>query len=158
MIGAHSRGGRGRALTAVGALLALLFLVLGLVVFLSRDEDLVAVDNLLSEQLTRAFQLAEGRGEDVRVARYADFEWDRLLVVEPGTPPARISQALGSPFRGTETFDGGPLLVFARGGRMVRYADYRGRGTFARLPRPVGELAREAAVFRVRDLVIFPRP
>ena len=37
-----------RALLAVGALLALAFLVFGLVVFLTRSEDRVAVDNLLA--------------------------------------------------------------------------------------------------------------
>ena len=147
----------GRALTAVGALLALAFIGLGLVIFLNRDEDLVAVDNLLSERLTRAFQLAEGRGEDVDLAREADFAWDRVLLVEPGTPEPRISRALGSRFAGMESFDAGELLIFARGSQMVRYADYRGRGVFARVSRPVAELARDEAVFRVRDLVIFPR-
>ena len=147
-----------RALTAVGALLALAFIGFGLVVYLSRDEDLVAVDNLLAERLTRALSTAEERSEDVVVADYTDFDWDRLLVVEPGTPPARVSQALGSRFAGMESFDEGALLVFADGDRMVRYADYRGRGGFARLPRPIAELRREDAVFRVRDLVIFPRP
>src|SRR5688572_16406741 len=116
-----------RALTAVGALLALAFIGFGLVVYLSRDEDLVAVDNLLAERLTRALSTAEERGEDVALADYTDFAWDRVLVVEPGTPLGRISQALGSRFTGTESFDEGPLLVFARGDRMVRYADYRGR-------------------------------
>jgi hypothetical protein len=147
----------GRALVAVGALLALAFIGFGLVVYLSRDEDLVAVDNLLSERLTRSFQLAEERREDVDLARETDFPWNRLLLVEPGTPIARISRALGSRFAGSESFSGGELLVFARGSRMVRYADYRGRGVFARVPRPVGELSRAEAVFRVRDLVIFPR-
>ena len=74
-----------RALIAVGAALALAFAGLGLVVYLNRSEDLVAVDNLLSERLTRAFQLAEGRGEDVDLARETDFAWDRVLFVEPGT-------------------------------------------------------------------------
>jgi len=146
-----------RALIAVGTLLALAFIGLGLVVYLSRDEDLVAVDNLLSERLTRSFQLAEERGEDVDLARETDFPWDRVLLVEPGTPVARISSALGSRFPGSASFSGGELLVFARGSSMVRYADYRGRGVFARVPRPVGELSRDEAVFRVRNLVIFPR-
>jgi hypothetical protein len=147
-----------RALIAVGVALALAFAGLGLVVFLNRSEDLVAVDNLLSERLTRAFQLAEGREEDVDLARETDFAWDRVLFVEPGTPLPRISQALGSTFNGSQSFEGGELLVFARGTRMVRYADYRGRGRFARIPRPVGSLPRDRAVLRVRDLVIFPRP
>ena len=82
----------------------------------------------------------------------------RVLFVEPGTPLSRISRALGSTFHGSPSFEGGELLVFARGTRMVRYADYRGRGVFARIPRPVGELPRHRAVLRVRDLVIFPVP
>ena len=140
-----------RALTAVGALLALAFIGFGLVVYLSRDEDLVAVDNLLSEQLTRALSTAEERGEEVVVADYTDFGWDRLLVVEPGTPAARITQALGSRFAGMESFDDGALLVFADGDRMVRYADYRGRGEFEGLPRPVAELrARGGGLPRTR--------
>jgi hypothetical protein len=147
-----------RALIVIGAALALAFAGLGLVVYLNRSEDLVAVDNLLSERLTRSFQLAEGLGQDVDLARETDFAWDRVLFVEPGTPPSRISRALGSTFRGSPSFQGGELLVFARGTRMVRYADYRGRGVFARIPRPVGELPRDRAVLRVRDLVIFPAP
>jgi len=147
-----------RALIVIGAALALAFAGLGLVVYLNRSEDLVAVDNLLSERLTRSFQLAEGLGQDVDLARETDFAWDRVLFVEPGTPPSRISRALGSTFRGSPSFQGGELLVFARGTRMVRYADYRGRGVFARIPRPVGELPRHRAVLRVRDLVIFPAP
>ena len=147
-----------RALIVVGAALALAFAGLGLVVYLNRSEDLVAVDNLLSERLTRSFQLAEGLGQDVDLARETDFAWDRVLFVEPGTPLPRISRALGSTFHGSPSFQGGELLVFARGTRMVRYADYRGRGVFARIPRPVGELPRHRAVLRVRDLVIFPAP
>jgi hypothetical protein len=147
-----------RALIAVGAALALAFAGLGLVVYLNRDEDRVAVDNLLSERLTRDLQLSEDRGQDVDLARETDFAWDRVLFVEPGTPLSRISRALGSTFRGSPSFQGGELMVFARGTRMVRYADYRGRGVFARIRRPVGELPRDRAVLRVRDLVIFPAP
>ena len=151
-------GPMARALIAVGAALALALAGLGLVVYLNRSEDLVAVDNLLIERLTRSFQLAEGLGQDVDLARETDFAWDRVLFVEPGTPPARISRALGSRFQGSQSFGGGELMVFARGNRMVRYADYRGRGVFARIDRPIGELPRDRAVLRVRDLVIFPRP
>ena len=65
-----------RALTAVGAALALALLVLGLAVYLSRDEDAIAVDNLLAEDITREIGTAEQRGEDVDLADVADFEWD----------------------------------------------------------------------------------
>ena len=52
-------GGMTRALLGVGALLAVAFVIFGAVVFLTRSEDRVAVDNLLAENLTRAIQLAE---------------------------------------------------------------------------------------------------
>ncbi len=54
-----------KALTAVGAALALALLVLGLVIYLNREEDAIAVDNLLAESITREIGTAEQRGEDV---------------------------------------------------------------------------------------------
>ena len=64
-----------RALTAVGAALAFALLVLGLVVYLSRDEDAIAVDNLLAEDITREIATAEQRGGDVDLS-----DLDRLRV------------------------------------------------------------------------------
>ena len=65
-----------RALTAVGAALVLALLVLGLVIYVNRDENGIAVDNLLAEDIARAIGTAEDRGEDVDLARVADFAWD----------------------------------------------------------------------------------
>ena len=146
-----------RALTAVGAALALALLVLGLAIYLTRDEDAIAVDNLLAEDITREIGTAEQRGEDVDLAEVTDFEWDELLVVERTATPADISRALGAEWKGDLAFQTGDLLIFVRGGHVARFADYRGDGRFAGLERPVARLDRDEAVFSVRSLVIRPR-
>lgn len=146
-----------KALLAVGALLAVAFAIFGLVVFLTRTEDRVAVDNLLAESLTRAIQLAEEGDGVVDLRRVAEFEWDRVLIVAPGTPRAAVSAALGTEYKGDLPFGSlGQLLVFASGNRLARFADYRGRGTFTGFERPLEVLARERAVLRVRNLVVSP--
>ena len=77
MIGAMTR-----ALVAVGALLALAFLIFGVVVYAPRDEDRITADNLLSENLTRAIQLAEEESDgEVDLRTVADFPWDRVLIL-----------------------------------------------------------------------------
>ena len=146
-----------RALTAVGAALALLVAILALVVFVTRDEDNIQVDNLLSERFTRDVALAEARGVDVDLGRVAPFEWDRVLIVARGTPRAAISRRLGYEWTGTLGFVTGELLILldARG-RVERFFDYRGEGRFARIQTPFAEFPRHRAVFRVRDLVITP--
>jgi hypothetical protein len=142
-----------RALGAVGALLAVAFGVLLLVVFATREEDRVAVDDILALELTRAI----GSGDSVDLRRLARGDWDRVLVVAPETPRARISQALGSEFNGDLPFGStGPLLVFAAGDALVRFADYRGRATFAGFEEPIDELARADALLRVDDGVVRP--
>ena len=145
-----------RALTAVGALLALCLLILGLAVYLGRDEDNVAVDNLLAEDITRAIGTAEERGEDVDLGTIANFEWDELLVAERDVTRGQLSRALGHPWKGDLQFRTGDLLVFVRDGAVARFADYRGEGQFEGLERPIARLRRDAAVFRVRGLVIRP--
>ena len=61
-----------RALAAVGAALVFLLLVLGVVVYLNRDEDAIAVDNLLAENISREIGTAET--ERRTAARAADHE------------------------------------------------------------------------------------
>jgi hypothetical protein len=140
-----------RALTAVGALLAVAFGVLLIVVFASREEDRVAVDDILALEITRAI----GSGEPVDLRRLARGEWDRVLVVAPGTPRARVSEALGSEFNGDLPFGStGELFVFAAGDSLVRFADYRGPASFTGFEQPIDELARADAVLRVRDRVV----
>jgi hypothetical protein len=149
----------GKVIFAVCALLGACIVGLGLVAYLNREEETVAVDNLLAEDLTRRFQTAEGRGEDVDLRDATDFDWDRVLVVEQGTPPEVISEALGSEFRGELNYsaESNGLFVFARGSQLARYADYRGRGRFEGFGTPVDEFAAGEAVFTVRDLVIRPQ-
>ena len=143
-----------RALAAVGAALVFLLLVLGVVVYLNRDEDAIAVDNLLAENLTREIGTAEQHGADVDLADVTDFTWDHVLVAERNASRAAISKALGAPWKGDVAFGTGDLLIFVRRGHVARYADYRGEGRFAGLPRPVARFAHDDAVFSVRDLVI----
>jgi hypothetical protein len=145
-----------RALGAVGALLAVAFAVLLLVVFATREEDRVAVDDILALELTRAIGTSDGGTVDLR--RLARGEWDRVLVVAPETPRATVSDALGSEFNGDLPFGStGELLVFAAGDALVRFADYRGRATFAGFEEPVDELPRAGAVLSVRAGVVEPR-
>jgi hypothetical protein len=144
-----------RALGAVGALLAVAFAVLLVVVFATREEDRVAVDDLLSLELTRAIGVSDGSTFDLR--RLARGDWDRVLVVAPETPRETVSEALGSEFNGDLPFGStGELFVFAAGDALVRFADYRGRARFAGFEEPVDELAREDALLSVRDGVVAP--
>ncbi len=146
-----------RALAAVGAALVFLLLVLGVVVYLNRDEDAIAVDNLLAESLTREFATAEQRGVDVDLAGVTDFDWDHVLVTERDASRAAISRVLGTRWNGEVAFGTGDILIFVHRGHVARYADYRGEGRFEGLRRPVARLTRKQAVFSVRDLVIRPR-
>jgi hypothetical protein len=147
-----------RALVAVGALLGVAFLILGIVVFTTREEDRITADNLLSENLTRAIQLSEEDGDgELDLRTVADFEWDRVLVLAPGAPRDEVSAALGGEYNGTLPFGSrGQVFVFVRGSSVARIADYRGRGTFTGFERPLDELPRERAVVRVNNLVVSP--
>jgi hypothetical protein len=146
-----------RALTAVGALLVLCLLILGLAVYLGRDEDTIAVDNLLAEDISRAIGTAEDRGEDVDLGRIADFPWDEVVLAERDATRAEISSELGTEWNGDLQFRTGDLLIFLRDGKLARFADYRGEGHFEGVDRPFPRFDRDAAVFRVRGLVIRPR-
>ena len=81
-----------RALAAVGAALVFLLLVLGVVVYVNRDEDAIAVDNLLAENITREIGTAEQRGADVDLADVTDFKWDHVLLAERTTRAAPRSR------------------------------------------------------------------
>ena len=146
-----------RVLTAVGGLLVLCLLILGLAVYLGRDEDTIAVDNLLAENITRAIGTAEERGEDVDLGEVADFEWDEVVLAERDATRAQISRELGFPWKGDLQFRTGDLLIFLREGELARFADYRGEGRFEGVERPFARFERDAAIFRVRALVIRPR-
>ena len=147
-----------RALIAVGAALALLVGGLALAVFLTRDEDGIQVDNLLSENFTREVASADANGTDLDLAEIAPFEWSRVLVIQPGTPDAEISRRLGYEWTGVLGFETGEkLILLKRDGRVSRFLDYRGNGRFGGVEKPIAELSRDDAVFRVDRLVITPK-
>jgi hypothetical protein len=145
-----------RALTAVGAALALALLVLGLVIYVNRDENGIAVDNLLAEDITRAIGTAEDRGEDVDLGRIAKFKWDELVIAERDATRGQLTRELGFPWEGDLEFRTGDILIFLRKGELARFADYRGEGRFEGIDRPFAHFDRDQAVFRVRGLVIRP--
>jgi hypothetical protein len=146
-----------KALTAVGIALALLIGGLALAVYVTRDEDNIQTDNMLSENLTKAIALAQSdTGGRVDLASQAPFGWDRVLLVAPSATAPQISRRLGHPWTGVVGFRTGELFLFMRGKDVVRFADYRGAGRFAGFPRPFATLARDRAVLRVRDLVVRP--
>ena len=147
-----------RALIAVGAALALLIGGLALAVYLTRDEDGIQVDNLLSERFTREVASASTNGTELDLGRIAPFDWTRVLVIEPGTTDAEISRALGYEWTGVLGFETGEkLILLRRDGKVARFFDYRGEGRFGGVRTPIAELAREDAVFTVSRLVITPK-
>ena len=146
-----------RALTAAGAALALALLVLGLAIYLTREEDAIAVDNLLAEDVTREIGTAEQRGEDVDLSDVTQFDWDAVLIAAKTATRKDISRAVGSPWKGDLSFRTGDLLIFVRGDHVTRFADYRGEGHFEGVKHPLARIDRDDAVFIVRSLVIRPR-
>jgi hypothetical protein len=143
-----------RALIAVGAALVLLIAGLGLAVYVTRDEDNIAVDNPLAETVTRAIALRDR----VDLPALARFEWDEVLIVAPGTPRETISRRLGYEWTGDVGFQTGELLIFLDRRRVARFADYRGLARFEGFESPIDSLPRDDAVLRVRDLVVSPPP
>lgn len=148
----------GRALLAVGSFLVLCIVALIVSVVLTRGEETYAVDNLLAENLSREVATAEGNSKLVDVAAVTDFEWDTLLLVAEDTPRERLEQALGETFQGNLNYDveSSELFVFLRDGELVRFADYRGLGTFKGVEKPIARMTPEEAVFEVEDLVARP--
>jgi hypothetical protein len=146
----------GRVLGLVAALLVLFIAALGLAVYFTRDEDNLQADNLLAESFTKAVTQAPQNDGTVDLRELARFDWDRVLLVQPGTPRDAISQRLGRKWMGIDTVDGGDVLIFLRGADVVRFADYRGSNSFEGFERPFAELPRARAVFTVRDRVVRP--
>jgi hypothetical protein len=147
----------GRVLTLVAAALVLFIGGLGLAVYFTRDEDNIEVDNVLSENFSKAVQLAEDPDElqhgRVDLRQLAKFHWDRVLLVAPGVSRARISATLGKPWTGVIGVDSGELLIFRDGSKITRFANYRGTGSFAGF-QPLQTISKEDAVFRVHQLVV----
>lgn len=122
-----------------------LLLLLG-IVFFTRDEDNFQADNLLAEDFTLAVNQAAGQSGRLDVRSVASFPYDRVLLVQPGTPRDAISRRLGREWTGIDTVDGGDLLIFLRDDEVVRFADYRGTGRFEGFERPFDELPDTLAV------------
>lgn len=147
----------GRALVAVGLALTLCIGGLALAVYLTRDEDGIAVDNLLAEDISRAIGTAEQeRNGRVDLGEVADFVWDEVLIVARGTPREAVSLELGYEWKGEVAFGVSETFIFLDAGRVERFADYRGEGTFEGFDQPLERRDRGRAVLRVRNLVITP--
>ncbi len=130
----------------VGGGLVFFLLVLGGLVYFTRDEDNFQADNILAENFTLAVNQAAQEGGTVNLRAVADFPWDRVVLVQPNTPRDAISEHLGFEWTGIDTVDGGDLLIFLRNDEVVRFADYRGTGRFEGFERPFDELPDELAV------------
>ena len=148
----------GKALFAVGTVLAVFFVIFGGVVFLTRDEDTYAVDNVLSERFSRAIAEAEDGDETVDLRNLTDFDFDQVLIFGPSESRDAISQQLGFDFQGDlrYTAESSLILVFTNNGHFVKFADYRGPGVFEGLEQPFARLSANDAVFRVQDGVARP--
>src|SRR5918912_2291127 len=105
----------GRVLGLVAAALVLCMAALALVVYLSRDENNLAIDNLLSEKFSRAVALSAD-GDRVDLRRLAPFARGHVLIVASGTPRAAISDRIGYRWNGVARFRTGDLMLFERGG------------------------------------------
>lgn len=150
----------GKALLAVGGLLVLCFAILGVAVFVTREEDRVAVDQILAEEISRQIALADGKPDPVELRVVTQFPWDELVIAAEDTPREDIDEALGFEFKGDLGYDAESqeLLIFLDGGRMTRFADYRGRLRFDGIDRPFARFTPDTAVFRVRRGTIRPAP
>jgi hypothetical protein len=137
-----------RALLAVGGLLVVCLLAFGVAVYVTREEEHVAVDSDLAERLGLAVTEASSTGAPVDLAQVASFPWDRVVIVRRGTAREEISERLGFEFEGELSYDveSGALLVFAHGSALARFADYRGLQPFEGLP---AELPRDEALLDV---------
>jgi len=78
------------------------------------------------------------------------------VLAERDATRAQLTRELGCPWEGDLEFRTGDILIFLRDGELARFADYRGEGRFDDVERPFARFDREAAVFRVRALVIRP--
>jgi hypothetical protein len=146
----------GRVLVLGAGALVFFIAALGLAIYFTRDEDNLQADNILAENFTRAVALAPLQDGTVELPEIARFDWDRVLLVQPGTSRDAISERLGREWTGIDTVDGGDVLIFLRGADVVRFADYRGSNTFEGFARPFADIPRERAAFAVRDRIVRP--
>jgi hypothetical protein len=118
------------------------------------------LDNLIS-------LYKNGRISMIDISSVTDFAWDRLHIFEPYTPASYLDAAAGPFWRMNcatqiEDHDGITLLLFARGGSVVRCLDYAGKNAFAvPWPPPSQGYSPQQALFVLDDqarLVLHPHP
>lgn len=136
----------GRVLALVSGGLVFFLLLLAGAVYFTRDEDNFQSDNLLAEDFTLAVNQAAQEGGRLDLRSIASFPYDKVLLVQPGTPRDAISERLGREWTGIDTVDGGDLLIFLRDDEVVRFTDYRGTGRFEGFERPFDELPNTLTV------------
>jgi hypothetical protein len=146
-----------RALFAVGGLLALLIAGLVLVAWLGRPDESLAVDNILSEDITKAVTTADQQDSNLELADVNRSPWDKVVVVAPRTPREEISRRLGTEWKGDVGYDAGELFIFLNDGEVDRFAHYLGKGRFEGLSQPFDEFTPQTAAFVVNDGVVEPR-
>ncbi|MBA3354717.1 MAG: hypothetical protein H0U18_02015 [Pyrinomonadaceae bacterium] len=77
----------------------------------------------------------QGSGTVIQMRDLTPFEWDRMHVIQPYTPPEAINRKLGFEWAGAnrsniEMFDTIRLLVFTKGKEVVADLDYNVRDGF----------------------------
>ena len=119
-----------RALFAVGGLLALLIVGLVLVAWLGRGDESLAVDNILSEEITKSVTTADQQDSNLALADVNRSPWDKVLVVAPGTPREEISRRLGTEWKGDVGYDAGDEVLRMVG--KILQSEPRARGKMRR--------------------------
>jgi hypothetical protein len=99
-----------RALTAVGRRPRAARRGLGLA-STSRATRTTSRSTTCSRRTSRGEVARAGQGRDVDLAQVAPFDWDRVLIVEPGTPRRRSRERLGYEWTGTLGFETGEKLI-----------------------------------------------
>jgi hypothetical protein len=77
----------------------------------------------------------QGPGTVFQMRDLTPFEWDRMYVIQPYTPPEAINRKLGFEWAGAKsssigTFDTIRLLVFVNGKEVVADVEYKVRDGF----------------------------
>lgn len=96
-------------------------------------------------------RVSSGDATAVHLARYTDFTWEEVYIFPPYTPYEQIGQVLGgwnAVNTGIEYRDDATLLVFVRGGEVIKWTMFaRGRGDLGAVSSPHGLSASEARFY-----------
>jgi hypothetical protein len=97
-----------------------------------------------------AMQASSQEPSDLLLADFTAFEWDRVFVFPPYTPYEEIRDTIQAPWdsvskTGIAQRDDATLLVFMKGGEIVRFAMYpRAKGDLSELSLPHGLSPKQA--------------